>query len=429
MQVSAIPLNSVTLRGSNSYQGAGSLTVPGSGATVGWLGKVAATVTAGGINTWVGYTGPLAAELDAVGGSAAFSNATLAALGAPTGMQGMALWAPNPGEAGAMVLETLTYTFLSPLPVGVSFLLWNPGASADGVTGPYTFTFTAEDGNQVVNTSHWSFDVVTNPFNAESASSVSVNAAGVVSVGSYDAVTNPPDTIVVAKPDAPITAVTVTALTIEQDAWGLALQNSLPPDSNPACFAAGTAIMTPRGPVPVERLAVGDAVLARFAGSARIVWVGRRRIALRRHARPEAVRPVRIRANAVAAGVPARDLRLSPDHAVLLGGVLIPVKYLINGLTVFQEQACDEVEYYHIELERHDALLAEALPAESYLDTGNRGDFEGGTAALALHPGLVRRTWEADSCAPLWGEGGPVDAVRALLLARALAQMAVPRAS
>jgi hypothetical protein len=41
-------------------------------------------------------------------------------------------------------------------------------------------------------------------------------------------------------------------------------------------------------------------------------------------------------------------------------------------------------DYVHVELDRHDILLAEGLPAESYLDTGNRAAF--GTQ------GGVRRT-------------------------------------
>ncbi len=44
------------------------------------------------------------------------------------------------------------------------------------------------------------------------------------------------------------------------------------------------------------------------------------------------------------------------------------------------------MDYLHVELDRHDILLAEGLPAESYLDTGTRADFAGGSAALTLHP-------------------------------------------
>ena len=51
----------------------------------------------------------------------------------------------------------------------------------------------------------------------------------------------------------------------------------------------------------------------------------------------------------------------SPDHAVFIDGVLIPVRYLINGRTIVQEPA-DEVTYYHVELPRHDVIFAEGLP-------------------------------------------------------------------
>jgi len=64
------------------------------------------------------------------------------------------------------------------------------------------------------------------------------------------------------------------------------------------------------------------------------------------------------------------DLRLSPDHALYIGEVLIPVKHLINGSTIVQVP-CDEVTYYHVELPKHSVLLAEGLAAESYLDGGD----------------------------------------------------------
>jgi hypothetical protein len=94
---------------------------------------------------------------------------------------------------------------------------------------------------------------------------------------------------------------------------------------------------------------------------------------------------VRIAAHAFGAGRPRRDLLVSPDHAVFIDGegaapgVLIPVCYLINGATVWQEDVAG-VEYWHVELPQHSVLLAEGLPAESYLDTGNRGAFANGGA-------------------------------------------------
>jgi hypothetical protein len=37
-------------------------------------------------------------------------------------------------------------------------------------------------------------------------------------------------------------------------------------------------------------------------------------------------------------------------------------------------------------LPRHAVILAEGLPAESYLDTGNRAAFSNGGDAIAAHP-------------------------------------------
>ena len=169
----------------------------------------------------------------------------------------------------------------------------------------------------------------------------------------------------------------------------------------PVCFAAGTGIATPYGDVAVEALRVGDIVLTHGGATRPIRWIGERRLDLTHHSVPERAQPVRILADAFATGVPRHDLRLSPDHAVLLDGMLIPVRLLINGASIVREVDCRTVTYFHIELDAHDVLLAEGLPAESYLDTGNRGFFDDGITPLLLYPdvtGQARR--EAESCAP-----------------------------
>ena len=140
-----------------------------------------------------------------------------------------------------------------------------------------------------------------------------------------------------------------------------------------ACFLQGTRIVTVRGSVPVEALRVGDVVVARW-GLTRVQWIGRRRVLCRCHPTPHDVWPVRIGAGAFGPGCPVRDLRLSPDHAVSVGGELTPVRHLINGASIVQEEH-DSAVYWHVELPRHDLLLAEGLAVESYLDTGNRDRF------------------------------------------------------
>ena len=184
------------------------------------------------------------------------------------------------------------------------------------------------------------------------------------------------------------------------------------------CFALGTRIATPGGEVAVEALAAGMRVSLARGGVAEVVWVGHRRVDCRRHPRPEEVWPVRVAAGAFGRGMPVRDLLLSPDHAVFAGGVLIPVRHLVNGRTVRQEPA-DSITYFHVELAVHDVLLAEGLACESYLDTGNRAAFANGGGAMMLHADFARRAWAEGSCAPLVEAGPEVAAVRARLLARA----------
>jgi hypothetical protein len=149
-----------------------------------------------------------------------------------------------------------------------------------------------------------------------------------------------------------------------------------------ACFAAGTRIRTERGAVAVEALRVGDLLPVVIGGKPLpIVWLGHHRVDCRRHPKPTEVWPVCVSAGAFDPGRPVCDLFRSPDHAVYVDGALIPIRYLVNGTTIRQE-ARDEVAYWHVELAEHNVLYADGVPAESYLDTGNRHAFA--DAALAL---------------------------------------------
>ena len=196
-------------------------------------------------------------------------------------------------------------------------------------------------------------------------------------------------------------------------------------DSNP-CYAAGTRILTDRGEVPVEDLAEGDQVVV-LSGAARelrpVKWIGNRRLDLRQHPQPNLAAPIRIRRDAFDAGMPVRDLLVSPDHAVFVDGKLIPAKYLVNGMTVVQVLDAPCVHYFHVELDRHAVILAEGLPAESYLDTGNRAMFANGGQALVLYPDFAinagLRCWETDACAPLTVSQQDVNPVWDRLAARA----------
>jgi uncharacterized cupin superfamily protein len=190
------------------------------------------------------------------------------------------------------------------------------------------------------------------------------------------------------------------------------------------CYAEGSLILTPDGERPVETLAAGDRLVTRAGRHARVAWVGHRRV--------RRASPVRIAANAFGPGQPLRDLILSPDHAVFVDGdgedaapgVLIPIRHLVNGTTI-QPEKTEEITYWHVELERHDILLAEGLPCESYLDTGNRAAFANGGAIAHLHPDFSEHMWEAKACAELVVTGPRLEAVRQRLNARTAIEPAI----
>jgi Hint domain len=158
-------------------------------------------------------------------------------------------------------------------------------------------------------------------------------------------------------------------------------------------------------------LRVGDEVRTLLGGPGRIVWVGSRDVDCSRHPRPETVWPVRIANGAFGTNMPSRDLFVSPDHAIYVDGVLVPAKHLLNGTTIRQVRR-KRVIYYHIELARHDVVLAEGLPAETYLDSGGRAAFSGGQVTTP-YPDFTARSWELAGCAPLVITGERLEAARA----------------
>ncbi len=151
------------------------------------------------------------------------------------------------------------------------------------------------------------------------------------------------------------------------------------------CYLAGTRILTAFREVAVEALRIGDRVPTLLGGrSAQVRWIGHRSIDCRDHKQPTEIWPVRVHAGAFGDATPHRDLLLSPDHAVLVGGALVPIRYLVNGASIAQVET-GEVSYWHVELDRHDIVLAEGLAAERFLDTGNRNAFENGVLLTDLN--------------------------------------------
>jgi hypothetical protein len=194
-------------------------------------------------------------------------------------------------------------------------------------------------------------------------------------------------------------------------------------NDNPACFLAGSRILTDRGPVAVEDLQVGDLAMTLSGKGAPlkpIVWIGRARFDAGRHPRPEQVWPIRIVKDAFGPGLPRRDLLVSPDHAFPIDGRLFPAMVLVNGATILQDRTITRGVYFHIELDRHDLVLAEGLPTETYLECNNRHTFDGQPGFKELYPDFTE--WRDDSVdfvLPLTRSGDALAAARAKLQAQA----------
>jgi hypothetical protein len=142
------------------------------------------------------------------------------------------------------------------------------------------------------------------------------------------------------------------------------------------CYLAGTRIATPTGDVAVETLSIGDLVLTADGRAAPVRWIGVQTVVSRFADRLRTF-PVRITAGALDEGLPARDLLVSPGHAVFLDGVLVHAVALVNGTTIVRETAMPErFAYYHLELEDHALVLAEGVPAETFVDNVTRRRFD-----------------------------------------------------
>lgn len=86
------------------------------------------------------------------------------------------------------------------------------------------------------------------------------------------------------------------------------------------CFAGGTRITTPDGQIAVENLKTGDKVTTADGLTETITWIGKRVLNAQELAENPNLRPIRIKRNVLGPGYPDRDLRVSPQHRILMSG-------------------------------------------------------------------------------------------------------------
>ncbi len=146
---------------------------------------------------------------------------------------------------------------------------------------------------------------------------------------------------------------------------------------SPPCFTPGTLIDTATGPQRVENLSPGDLLATRDAGYQPLLYVLRTELPATRLWREPWLCPVRIPAGALAPGVPARDLLVSPQHGILLTGaecqllfaepeVLAPAVTLPQARPLMPDACAEGTTYLHLVLHDHHILCAEGVLTESF---------------------------------------------------------------
>ncbi|AFK62921.1 hypothetical protein TKWG_14215 [Advenella kashmirensis WT001] len=188
-----------------------------------------------------------------------------------------------------------------------------------------------------------------------------------------------------------------------------------------ACYLKGTRIATPEGETKVEDLKAGDKVLTASGGIAKVKWLGYRTLYKNRIPKKDAKRafPILFKKGCIADNLPHRDLILSPGHHVSFGGNLVSAMNLVNGKSIVQLFDMSSFQYFHVELEQFDILLAEGIPAESYVDTGNRNMFQN-AHEVAMNPDFGPAEGRPNIPGITVVRKGPIlEAVRAKLLERA----------
>ena len=153
------------------------------------------------------------------------------------------------------------------------------------------------------------------------------------------------------------------------------------------CFVAGTRIATLSGEIPVEQLAAGDRVHTIDGETAKIRWVGSRKVSNEALARSPKLRPVLLPKDCFGKGLPNRDLLLSPLHRVRIGSWKTQLLFgesdlLANALHLPQAELVnnfdESIEYFHILCDQHEIVFANGVAAETL--------YPGEIAHLAFEP-------------------------------------------
>jgi hypothetical protein len=197
-------------------------------------------------------------------------------------------------------------------------------------------------------------------------------------------------------------------------------------DTAVPCYCPGTLILTDRGEVAVEALQIGDRLVTASGEAKPLKWIGRRNYNGRFLAGDRRRLPVCVKAGAMGGGLPRRDLWISPLHAMVVDGALVPAGALVNGVSVTQASGVDEVHYIHLELQEHSVIYAEGAASESFVDDDSRAMFQNAWTYAELYPDA--RSTPAAYCLPRVEDGEDLERLRTIVDGHAGLTRSLPQA-
>lgn len=145
---------------------------------------------------------------------------------------------------------------------------------------------------------------------------------------------------------------------------------------NVVCFTEGTLILTPEGRKPIETLVVGEQVSTYSGTSKALRAINIRRLGQQELRSRSNLWPIVISEGALGANIPIEQLRVSPQHRILVNSkiahrmagepVLIPAKKLLNLPGISQPQPKEGCAYFHLLFDGHEVVKANGCWSESF---------------------------------------------------------------
>lgn len=257
--------------------------------------------------------------------------------------------------------------------------------SGNGVGGPTNYTFTADLTNPAVTSVSGDFDAFRLGFinTGEATDGYSFSAVSNTSYGDLSATSTTAGTFTFLIDRAAVFASgsdQIVSFTITGTEGGTTDTNTIFVEML-ICVTQGTLIRTPDGLRPVEEIQPGDLVWTADNGPRPVRWIGHRHLTPQDLIEHDWLHPISFAPGALGPDVPARRMRVSPQHRILVKDwraelmfdtpeVLIPAKALVNGKGVTQDSSGDALTYYHLLFDDHEVIETDGALTESFHPSG-----------------------------------------------------------